>query len=205
MVRVKICGITNLDDARMCCAAGADALGFVFYDRSPRNIDISSAKRIIKALPVFVTPVAVLVEKDLSFIRKLVDIGFRTFQIYFDLTSEERKDFYLERFIRALRVESKPSLNGYDIYDALLLDSYVKDKIGGTGKTFDWQIAAEVVREAHLPIILSGGLNPNNVRDAISIVRPYGVDVSSSVESVAGRKDEKRVFAFISAVRDAAV
>ncbi len=202
MVKVKICGITNLDDALMCCVAGADALGFVFYDRSPRNIDISSAEKIIRNLPVFVTPVAVLVEKDLSFVRKLVEIGFRTFQIYFDLNDKERKEILPGKFIRALRVSNKPDLSGYDIYDALLLDSYVSGKIGGTGKTFDWRIAAEVINEISLPVILSGGLSPDNVRDAISIARPYGVDVSSSIETRPGRKDEEKVLAFMSSVRD---
>ena len=193
-----MCGITNLDDALMCARYGADALGFVFYENSPRNIDIDTASKIISKIPAFISPVAVLVDRDMDFMLRLLNVGFCHFQIYFGLTDDEIEKLRPAKIIRAIRIGRRREIKLSENYDALLLDTYVKDAIGGTGKTFDWEIARRFSEDVDKPIILAGGLTPENVSEAIRIAMPYGVDVSSGVEKRPGIKDEEKVFRFIS-------
>ena len=201
MVKVKICGITNPDDALHACVCGADALGFVFYEKSPRCVPPETAREIIAALPPFVTPVGLFVNEAPGRIREIADYcGLDVIQLHGDETPEEC-DFAPRRTIKALRVKDAVSLAGHENYRvaALLLDAWVKDAYGGTGHSFNWQLAAEVARQR--PVILAGGLTPENVAAAVTAVQPYAVDVSSGVEAAPGKKDPAKVAAFIAKAR----
>ncbi|MCM8783296.1 MAG: phosphoribosylanthranilate isomerase [Candidatus Omnitrophica bacterium] len=200
-IKVKICGITNLEDAKQAVDLGADILGFVFA-RSPRQITPQKAKAIIKNLPPFVIRVGVFVNEKLENIEKIVN--FCRLNLV-QLHGEESPDFCkkVRKFvgvIKAFRMRSalelKKMLN-YDV-DAYLLDSFVTGVYGGTGKTFDWGLAIKAKRILNKrPLILSGGLNPENIAQAIKKVRPYAVDTSSGVEKFPGKKDKvllKRYF-----------
>jgi len=201
MVKVKICGITNIDDALHACECGADALGFVFYDRSPRYVTPETAQQIIAKLPPFVTTVGLFVNETPSRIREIADdCGVDVIQLHGD-EGPQNCDFTPRRTIKALRVKESLSLAGHEKFQvaALLLDSWVPGTYGGTGETFNWELAAGISRQR--PVILAGGLTPENVAAAIQAVHPYGVDVSSGVEATPGRKDPKKVAAFIRAVQ----
>jgi phosphoribosylanthranilate isomerase len=202
MVKVKICGITSLGDARMAVESGADALGFVFAP-SPRQIPPDRARRIIKRLPPFVTPVGVFVDEELD---KVLDVathtGLRAVQLHGKETPGYVEDI-MGRFwvIKAIRIRTKKDLTELGKYKAhaFLLDSYQRGRLGGTGKTFPWELAREA--RGLGTIILAGGLNPENVQEAIHAVRPYAVDVSSGVESSLGKKDRQLVREFIQAAK----
>lgn len=197
MIRVKICGITNVEDALQACACGADALGLVFYAKSPRRVTPEQACAIIQALPPLVTTVGLFVNEDPQRIRETAGFcGLDVFQLHGDERVAEC-DFAPRRTIKALRVQNAASLVGHQEYrtSALLLDAWVAGAYGGTGQCFNWELAAGVARQR--PVILAGGLTPENVAAAVSAVRPYGVDVSSGVESAPGRKDPAKVAAFI--------
>lgn len=197
MVRVKICGITNVEDALQACACGADALGLVFYDKSPRCVTPETARVIIQALPPLVTPVGLFVNEQPQRIRQLAEYcGLDVIQLHGDEGPQDC-DFAPLRSIKALRVRDAASLVGHEQFptSALLLDAWVAGAYGGTGESFNWELAAGIARQR--PVILAGGLTPDNVAAAVSAVRPYGVDVSSGVESVPGRKDPAKVAAFI--------
>ena len=201
MVKVKICGITNLDDGLQACACGADALGFVFYDKSPRCVTPAAAAAIIHELPPFVTTVGLFVNEAPGRIREIAELcGLDVIQLHGDETPTEC-DFAPRRTIKALRVKDAASLAGHGDYRvaALLLDAWVKDAYGGTGRSFNWELAAKVAKER--PVILAGGLTAENIAEAIDAVRPYAVDVSSGVEAVPGRKDPDKVAAFIAAAK----
>jgi len=196
--RVKICGITSLEDAEAAVAAGADALGFVFYEPSPRYIDVDEAGRICRQLGPFVTLVGLFVNAPEDVVRETLDqVPLHLLQFHGD---EGRK--YCEQFgrpyLKALRM--KPGLDVHAAIDSypsaagILLDAYRKGVPGGTGESFDWQ---RVPRRAARPIVLAGGLNPDNVSQAIAQTAPYGVDVSGGVEAAPGRKDFEKVVAFI--------
>jgi phosphoribosylanthranilate isomerase len=193
MVKVKICGITNEDDALQAVEAGADALGFVFYDLSPRRITFEAAQRIIKKLPPFVVSVGVFVNNPHSFISGAVKrCGIHIVQLHGDETPDFCKVIRTPT-VKAFRVRDITSLekiHGYDV-SAYLLDAYVPGTYGGTGLTFNWE-AARIARQ-YGPIILAGGLNPYNVRKAVETVEPYAVDVSSGVEAAPGKKDHTKV------------
>ena len=196
-VRVKICGITGSDDALHAAACGADALGFVFYAGSPRCVTPELAASICAELPPFITRVGLFVNEAPERIREIAETcGLDTVQLHGDEESAAC-DFTPRRSIKALRVRDAASLAGHARYrtSALLLDAWVADAYGGTGQSFNWQLAAEVARQR--PVILAGGLTPDNVGEAIRQVRPYAVDVSSGVESAPGRKDPEKVAAFI--------
>ena len=196
-MRVKICGITNSEDAQAAVALGADALGFVFAE-SPRQVTKEQARDIIKDLPPFVTPVAVFVDEQVDTIKKICGFcGISTIQLHGNEPFSYLKDLAGYKIIKAFRIRGENDLKLLGDYKphAYLLDSYVKGAMGGTGVTFNWELA----RQAHKfgTIILSGGLTPDNIKEAICIVNPYAVDVSSGVESSPGKKDKELVKRFI--------
>ena len=207
-VRVKICGITNLADARAAIAAGADALGFVFVPGTPRYISPDLAGEIVRELPPFIARVGLFVDAETRTVAEaLVRSGMDTLQFH----GEETPDF-VRQFRRAVKVmkafrvrgeETLLRLPAYaDAVDAILLDAYVAGAHGGTGARFDWKLAVQA-RNLGRPLVLAGGLTPANVAEAVRTVRPYGVDVSSGVESAPGQKDPEKLAGFVRAARSA--
>ena len=187
MVKVKICGITNLEDAVIAVEAGADALGFVFFRESPRNISPENAAAIIRHLPPFVQTVGLFVNEDPAIVNAVADqCGLDLVQLHGD-ESPDYCTAIKRRVIKAFRVKDDSSLDKIAQYQvaACLLDAWSLTAPGGTGKTFNWEIAARVA--ASHCIILAGGLTPENVADAVAAVKPYAVDVSSGVESEPGK------------------
>jgi phosphoribosylanthranilate isomerase len=202
MIKVKICGITNAEDALMAVEAGADALGFVFYDKSPRCVAPEKAAEIIKALPPFVTMVGLFVNADPHFVNTTVE---RCLLDRVQLHGDESPEFcsrIVRPVVKVFRIKGEASLLPMKDYhvSGYLLDAYSPDAYGGTGMTFNWEIAKTAKR--HGPIILAGGLTPDNVRQAVEAVKPYAVDVSSGVEAAPGRKDAVKVSKFIQNVKD---
>lgn len=204
-VRIKICGITNKEDALAAAHLGADALGFVFAP-SPRKISAESAREIIKVLPPFVQTVGVFVDEDPERVSSMAArCGLDILQLH----GSESVDYcssFDRRVIKAVRLQSRDELKNLSKYvnvvDALLLDTYVSNKLGGTGITFDWKLAVEARRYGR--IVLAGGLNPENVAAAISMVKPYAVDASSGLEKRPGVKDHKKMAQFMSEAIQAA-
>lgn len=203
-VKVKICGITNLEDALAAVEAGADALGFVFADSSPRKVSPEAAAAIIRELPPFVSKVGVFVNaKEETMLTTSAQIGLDTLQLHGDEPPAPWLSCTLKT-IKAFRMRDADSLrvlSGYET-SAWLLDSFVPDKPGGTGATFNWDLAI-AAKKLGRPIILAGGLTPGNVADAVRKVQPFAVDVSSGVESSPGRKDHTLVRRFIAAAKAA--
>ena len=198
MVKVKICGITNPNDARSAAQLGADALGFNFVKGSPRHVTKERARAIIEALPPFVTSVAVFANEPVRNVIAICEFcGIRTVQLHGDEPQRYLSELPRMRLIKAVRLESEDDLRSLARYscDAFLLDTYVPGELGGTGATFDWQWARRA--GLHAPIIIAGGLNVGNVAEAVSIARPYAVDVASGVESAPGKKDRKLMAEFI--------
>jgi phosphoribosylanthranilate isomerase len=207
MVKVKVCGITNLEDARAASAAGADALGFNFYRRSPRYITPEEARRIISELPsAAVLCVGVFVNEDsaATVARMAALAGVSAVQLHGDETPAYCAALKEQRVIKALRVGKHFAPEHATEYcaESILLDAFSASARGGTGETFDWELARRT-REVVAQLYLAGGLTAENVADAIAAVRPYAVDVCSGVEFAPGRKDAERMRAFVSAVRDA--
>ncbi len=197
MIKVKICGITNLDDAMAAAQAGADAIGFVFCKDSPRYIEPSGAEEIIKKLPPFIKSVGVFVNEEEQEVRRAIEVsGIDLLQFHGDEPAIFCTLFSLP-VIKGIRIKDRNSIAQLAKYDvsAFLLDSYSKAGYGGTGKGFDLDIAIEATRYGR--IILSGGLTPENIADAIEKVRPYAVDVSSGVEVSKGKKDHEKIRLFI--------
>jgi phosphoribosylanthranilate isomerase len=200
---VKICGITRAEDALFAAREGAHAIGLVFYKPSPRYIDPDAAAAVVRALPPFVTPVGLFVNASEHEVR---EIAARAHIQLLQFHGDESPDF-CERFdlpyMKAVRVRPGVDLLQYacDFHSAraLLLDAYQEGLHGGTGATFDWAL---IPPSLPLPVVLSGGLNPDNVRDAVRAVKPWAVDVSSGVEAGKGIKDAAKIAAFISGVRD---
>ena len=201
--RVKICGITNLEDANHAAACGADALGFVFYPGSPRFVDPDTARRIIAQLPPLVTTVGLFVNEQPARIREMIDFcGLGTVQLHGD-EDPEQCSYPPYRVIKALRLKGgaeKPDFASYQV-SALLLDAYVPDQFGGTGQRCDWAQAADIAAQHR--VVLAGGLNPENVAEAVRQVHPYGVDVSSGVEQKPGKKDPDKVAKFVRMAKEA--
>jgi phosphoribosylanthranilate isomerase len=205
--RIKICGITRTQDARAAAEAGADAIGLVFYPRSPRFLSVERAVEIRDALPPFVQSVALFVNADAAQVAQVLGrLGPAALQFHGDETPQFCAQFGVP-WIKAARVKSGVS-TGADLLEYLrpfsgaqawLLDSYV-DEFGGVGESFDWSL---VPAERERPLILSGGLARGNVAEAVRRVRPWGVDVSSGVESAKGIKDAAKIAAFIAEVRNA--
>ena len=189
-LKVKICGITDCEDALRAVKLGADALGFIFAP-SPRQIPMGKARCIIQAIPPFVKTVGVFVNEDAATIREHINYcGLDLVQLHGDESPEFCREL-MPYSVKAFRIKDGSSLQmcaGYQVnVRALLLDTYAADKAGGTGKTFDWQLAVNI-RETGIPVILSGGLGPSNIEEAIRLVRPYAVDVNSGVEKRPGKK-----------------
>jgi phosphoribosylanthranilate isomerase len=203
MTRVKICGITNLEDALFAAEAGADALGFVFYAKSPRCIVPDRAREIILRLPPFVAKVGVFVNEELDQVEKIMACCHLDYaQLHGDETPEQVAAL-APRAIKAVRVRSMADVERLRDYRAAayLLDAYHPTKPGGTGETWDWELATAA--KQYGPIILAGGLTPDNVVGAIKRVHPYAVDVSSGVEAAPGIKDHQKVRRFIIAAKGA--
>lgn len=201
ITRVKICGITNLEDALCAVNAGADALGFVFYKGSPRYITPEKAGETTSALPPFVTTVGLFVNASSEIIQQTMQTaGLGVVQLHGDETPE---DCCLHPYpvIKAVRVRNADSLKGIGSYhvSALLLDAWNDQHYGGTGESFDWQLTKKLT--GGRPLILAGGLSPENVAEAIRVVHPYAVDVSSGVEKSPGNKDHDKVRQFIQQVK----
>lgn len=191
MVKIKICGITNPEDASLAVEMGVDALGFIFAP-SPRQVSPESAQRIIDSLPPFVQKVGVFVDGDL---RSIQDIKHFCGLDVIQLHGDESPDFcrqFMPDTIKAFRLKNASSLIPIRRYQgkvrALLLDTYQEGLKGGTGKPFEWDLALKA-REFGIPVILSGGLGPSNIARAILTVRPYAIDVNSSIERRPGKKD----------------
>jgi len=203
MIKIKICGITNLDDALYAAEYGADALGFNFYKKSPRFIEPRKAAEIIAQLPPFVMPIGVFVDEREDKIREIQQATcIQAVQLHGDESPEFCQRFK-GRVIKAFQVKDKESLKAMAHYrvGAFLLDSYKEGMRGGTGTTFDWHLA--VVAKTFGKIILAGGLTPENVAEAVKLVQPYGVDVAGGVEKEKGIKDHAKVKKFITEVRRA--
>jgi phosphoribosylanthranilate isomerase len=200
--RVKICGITNLEDALMACRHGADALGFVFYEKSPRYVSSEVANSIVSQLPPFVTPVALFVDADGTLINSVIS-GSSRWVIQFHGSESESECFSYQRpYMKALRVQKGDDVtalvNQYPSASAMLLDAYKAGVPGGTGEVFDWSLIPDNLSK---PIVLAGGLTPSNVEQAIKQVKPYAVDVSGGVELSKGIKSEPKVQEFISGAK----
>jgi phosphoribosylanthranilate isomerase len=198
-MKIKICGITALDDARAAIDAGADALGFILYEKSKRFIPIERALEIVEALPPFVTTVAVSVDAT----REFSNLGYRKLLKQFNVAQLHGRETpvhvravskYLA-VIKALPADTRENPADYPT-SAFLLDTPSAEH-GGTGRTFDWDLAIAFKKRTNKPVILSGGLNPENVAEAIRRVQPYAVDVSSGVESAPGCKDHAKLRDFI--------
>jgi len=203
-VTVKICGITNSEDGIAAADAGADALGFVFCESSPRCVSVPTARQIMGQLPPFVVRIGVFVNADKELVLRAVgECGLNVLQFHGDESPEFCLQFGVMS-IKAFRVRDADSLKELSHYstDAWLLDAYVADKLGGTGRTFNWELARQACQLGR-PIFLAGGLTPENVANAVRLVQPYAVDVSSGVEVSAGRKDHVKVKAFIQAAKKA--
>ncbi|WP_129211919.1 phosphoribosylanthranilate isomerase [Candidatus Pseudomonas adelgestsugas] len=201
VVRSKICGITRIEDALAAVDAGADAIGFVFYAKSPRAINVFQALEIVAALPPFVTTVGLFVNPSCYELNKTLDVvQLDMLQFHGDESSAECES-YKRPYIKALRVKVGDDIatacNAYTGARGILLDAYVKSVPGGTGEVFDWKL---IPKGLNKPIILAGGLNHANVSVAIKQVRPYAVDVSSGVEQDKGIKNHHKIHAFMQAV-----
>ena len=201
-VKIKICGLTNLPDALAAAEAGADALGFVFCDESPRCVSLETASGIIRELPPSIVKVGVFVNAEEEFVRRAIaECGLNLLQFHGDESAAYCLQFHLMS-MKAFRIRNAASLQALSDYptDAWLLDAYAPGKLGGTGEKFNWDLAIEAQKLGR-PIFLAGGLTPENVADAVRRVRPYAVDVSSGVEKAPGKKDHAKVKAFIQAAK----
>ncbi|MEM3041367.1 MAG: phosphoribosylanthranilate isomerase [Nitrososphaerota archaeon] len=213
-VRVKICGITSIQDLHAAVEAGADAVGFVVETpQSPRTLSIKEAKQLIRETPIFVETVAVTVPEDLSHLEKVYEeLSPDIIQVHDSshLYEKIRKRLHDARVIGA--VQARPDIDIDSIlkvaagFDAILLDSYVPGKLGGSGEPHDWKISKRI-RDLidPKPLILAGGLRPENVKEAIHTVKPYAVDVSSGVEKKPGVKDREKIFQFVKNAREAEI
>ncbi|MDD5166669.1 MAG: phosphoribosylanthranilate isomerase [Candidatus Omnitrophica bacterium] len=203
MVKVKICGITNLEDALNAIDAGCDALGFVFYKKSPRYIVPLAAKRLINNLPQRTIKIGIFVNEKETQVRKVAKLcKLDMLQFHGDETVEFCARFKGYKIIKAFRVKDKiniPDILRYKVF-AYLFDTFVESERGGTGKKFNWRLLSRFggIKQ---PIFLSGGLNKDNVKKAISSVRPDWVDVSTGVEIKPGKKDYRKIRDFIGALK----
>lgn len=201
MTRVKICGLTREQDVLAVAHSGADAVGLVFYERSPRHVNIAQAVKLLRALPPFVTSVGLFVDATPEFVRAvLAEVALDMLQFHGNETPEYCAQFG-RPYLKAIRVKAGVDLlqcaADFSTASGLLLDAYVEGIPGGTGARFDWSLIPKGLR---MPLILSGGLDMGNVATAIKTVRPYAVDVSSGVEAGKGIKDTSKVARFMQAV-----
>jgi len=204
MVRVKICGVTRPEDVRLIAREGADAIGFQM-SLGPRKVSPERAKRLVSQVPLFVVPVGVFVNEPLDKVRRLAKFcGFQAIQLH-----GEEDDDYCRKLglpvLKAIRMETATTYRAYRGFSVagFLLDRYNRQNIGGTGEVFDWGWASKAVTRLPAPVLLAGGLRPDNVVRAVRIVRPFGVDVASGVEALPGVKDPQKVSLFISRAKRA--
>ncbi|CAD5109747.1 phosphoribosylanthranilate isomerase [Zestomonas carbonaria] len=202
LVRSKICGITRVEDALVAAEAGADAIGLVFYAKSPRAVSVQQARTIIAALPPFVTTVGLFVNASRCELGEILDaVPLDLLQFHGDEQPADCEGYH-RPYIKALRVKAGDDIAAqvarYPKAAGILLDTYVPGVPGGTGEAFDWSL---VPHDLGRPVVLAGGLNAANVRAAIERVRPYAVDVSGGVEAGKGIKDADKVRAFLAEVR----
>lgn len=201
-VRAKICGITRVDDALAAARCGADAIGLVFYENSPRHVSIEQAQSIVAALPPFVSVVALFVNANKTYIDEVVSsLRVDILQFHGEEVETDCVQYNLP-YMKAVRVKEGTNLiqyeKNYSSACALLLDTYSEKMVGGTGETFNWSL---IPAELSMPVVLAGGLNQHNVSDAIKQVKPYAVDVSGGVEKSKGVKDPEKIAAFLRQVR----
>ena len=202
--RTKICGITNIEDARVAVTAGADALGFLLYRKSPRYVDPMIVQQIVAQLPPFILPVGVFVNEEIKIVRDLMDTcGLALAQLHGDESATYCRE--LRRpVLKALRLKDRSTFVALAEFQArievrgFVLDALSEEAYGGTGHVVDWGLARQAAQAA--TVILAGGLTPENVGQALRAVQPYGVDVSSGVEVTPGKKDHEKVRAFLRAV-----
>jgi len=202
MVKIKICGITNLEDALLAAELGADALGFIFFPQSPRKVAPETAREIIAQLPPFVASVGVFVDEAAAVLKELAArVGLDWVQLHGQESPEYCRSLG-RRVIKGFRIKDENSLRELEPYrdavQAFLLDTYKKGQVGGTGEVFDWYLAREAKKFGQ--IILAGGLTPENVAQAIAIALPAAVDAASGTEAEPGRKDPAKLRAFFRAV-----
>jgi len=202
MVKIKICGITNLEDALLAAELGADALGFIFSPQSPRKVAPETAREIIAQLPPFVASVGVFVDEAAAVVQEL---AAKVRLDWVQLHGQESPEYCRNlggRVIKGFRIKDENSLMELEPYrdavQAFLLDTYKKGQVGGTGEVFDWHLAREAKKFGQ--IILAGGLTPENVSQAIAIALPAAVDAASGTEAAPGRKDPAKLWAFFKAV-----
>jgi phosphoribosylanthranilate isomerase len=203
-VKVKICGITSVADAEAALEAGADALGLMFYPGSPRHISLETAQEIAQRIPPYVLRTGVFVDPKPSDVFAAIQLcQLNLLQFHGAETPEFCQQFGMMtmKAVRILNAASLASMSEYRT-DAFLLDSHVAGALGGTGETFNWDLAM-AAKKFGKPIFLAGGLTPDNVADAVRKVEPFGVDVSSGVEKSKGKKDAQKMKDFVAAVRDA--
>ena len=203
MTLVKVCGITNAKDARLAAEAGADAIGLIFA-KSPRRVNVDQAKKIAAVLPDNVKKVGVFVNEEPDSVRLAVEkVGLDYVQLHGDESPETVSDLRSKnlKVIKAVQVRDAASLGALEDYEAdfFLLDTYSEKARGGTGEKFDWELAKTL--RGYANILVSGGLNPENVRAAIEFFEPYGVDASSSLEETPGTKNDERVRRFVNAAK----
>ena len=206
MTRVKICGITRVEDALAAAHSGADAIGLVFYEKSPRHVSIEQAVRLAAALPPFVAVVGLFVNADAAFVRELLGrVPLDMLQFHGDEAPEYCAQFG-KPYLKAIRVKAGVDLlqcaSDFRGAKGLLLDAFIEGTHGGTGESFDWAL---IPRDLTIPVILSGGLHADNVAASIKQVQPYAVDVSSGVEATKGIKDAAKIARFIQEVKQADV
>ncbi len=203
MIRIKICGLTNLRDARAAVAAGADWLGFVFFKKSPRYITPEAARRIIARLPEKIMKVGVFVDEPAARVRAIAGAcGLDILQFHGRETAAYGRRFENYPVMKAVRVKDAASLKKARQWpaDYLLLDAFCPGAFGGTGKTFDWRLLPWV-KKTRKPVFISGGLSADNVGALLRRIAPFGVDVSSGVEKSPGKKDARKMRAFVMTVR----
>jgi len=203
-VRVKICGITRAEDLRAACAAGADALGFVFYEKSPRRLTAAAAALLLRELPPFVQSVGLFVDAEPAFVESVLRVAaLDLLQFHGDETAAECAR-YGRPYIKAIRVNADTDLlkcaADFEGARGLLLDAFVPGVPGGTGERFDWNLIPPGLPK---PMVLSGGLTPGNVAAAVRSVKPWAVDVSSGVEVSKGVKDAQKMAQFIANAKEA--
>jgi phosphoribosylanthranilate isomerase len=202
MTRVKFCGFTHQDDVAQAVALGADALGFVFYGPSSRYVSPEHAQTLTRSVPAFVTRVGLFVNEEAETVQRIFEIARLNLIQYHGEESPEFCDAIGLPYIKAFRVRKgmdlRTEMNRYPNASGFLLDAYVKGQPGGTGERFDW----ELIPQSHAPIVLAGGLTPDNAKDAIDQVAPWALDVSGGIETKPGRKDPDKMARFMNACRN---
>lgn len=208
--RVKVCGITRPEDAKKATELGVDALGFIFVRKSPRCIDVRKAWDIIRSIPSFISRVGVFVNSDIEMVKGVVDeCGLSQVQLhgeesvdYCRQLKDWRRSLSICKAFRVRKDSCGEELENYtDNVHSILLDTYVSGRAGGTGETFDWQVIDHLALQK--PLILAGGLTPENVAEAVSVARPYAIDVNSGIEDRPGIKNHQKMLAVFDAVRAA--